>query len=395
MKFRMSDMTSSTRLLVAGGLVTAGLLIAVACGTNVFRRPVQSRVSQTALANGPAPDPVANGITVVTYNTHLFKGSSAEVGFFFRNVGQNIKHFFSHEGSLGRPTAPLVFDDDNRARLIADKIKTSGADIVGLQEVWSGRRQQWFCRELASVYPYSFYPAHPRLALRTTSGLVLLSRYRLTDLSFSEFSRKARPFFHEENWASKGVVTATVEAYPGGPTFQIGISHACTDAGGSSQPNIRQLASQTTTNHTGPAIMMGDLNVRDDREEGKGEYATMRGIFATVGAIDAYLKVHGTDPGNACTVNKKGNLLHRLFTTKMRVEDANVRLDYVFVRESGAGWRLKPEKAEVIRDWKYPVAASDLDGHPHMSAPKGVSHTIPMDLSDHYPVKITFSVQRQ
>lgn len=395
MKFRISDMTSSTRLLVAGGLVTAAFLLALVLGTNVFRRPVQSRVSQTALANGPAPDPVANGITVMTYNTHLFKGSSAEVGFFFRNLVQNIKHFFSHERLPGSHIAPLVFDDDNRARLIADKIKSSGADIVALQEVWSGRRQQWFCTELASVYPYSCYPTHPRLAMRTTSGLVLLSKYKLTDPSFSGFSHKGRPFFHEENWASKGVLTATFEAYPGGPTFQIGISHACTDAGGSSQPNIRQLASQTTANHTGPAIMMGDLNVSDDRNEGKGEYATMRGIFATVGAIDAYLEVHGTDPANACTVNKKENLLHRLFTTTTRVEDANVRLDYVFVRESSAGWRLKPEKAEVIRDWKYPAAVSDLDGNPHMSALKDVSHTIPMDLSDHYPVKITFSVQRR
>jgi endonuclease/exonuclease/phosphatase family metal-dependent hydrolase len=415
MKIRMSDMTSSTRLLVAAGLVTAGLLLAVALGTSVCRRLLQSRASQTAIANGPALDPVANGITVVTYNTHLFKGSSSEVGFFFRNVAQNIKHFFSREGLLGlftgqyhrKRTAPIVFDDDNRARLIADKIRASGADIVGLQEVWSYRRQQWFCRELASAYPYCYNPAHPRLALRTTSGLVLLSRYKLTDLKFSAFPRKGRPFFHDENWASKGVVTATVEARPDGPTFRIGISHACTDAGGSAQPNIRQIASQTTTNHTGPAIMMGDLNVLDDRGEGKGEYATMRGIFAAIDAIDAYLKVHGADAENACTVNKKENLLHRLFTTKTSVEDANVRLDYVFVRESGAGWRLKPEKAEVIRDWKYPVAAFHKYGHPHMSAPIDAPHsqdrttglhepeTILMDMSDHYPVKITFSVQRQ
>jgi len=225
---------------------------------------------------------------------------------------------------------------------------------------------------------------------------VLLSRYKLTDLKFSAFSRKGRPYFHDENWASKGVVTATVEAWPDGPTFRIGISHACTDAGGSAQPNIRQLASQTTTNHTGPAIMMGDLNVHDDRGEGKGEYATMRDIFAAIDANEAYLKVHGADAKNGSMVNKKENLLRRLFSTETSVEDTNVRgVDYVFVRESDAGWRLTPEKAEVISDWKYPAAASKLYGHPHMSAPKGVSRTILIDLSDHYPVKVAFSAQRQ
>lgn len=414
-KIRLFDTIRSKRLLVAAGLVTAGLVLAVAFGTSLRRRPVQIQPSQTALANGDALDPVANGITVLTYNTHLFKDSSAEVGFFFSNVAQNVKHFFFQKGFLGlftgqygrKRTAPLVFDDDNRARLIADRIRASGADIVGLQEVWSYRRQQWFCRELASVYPYCFYPPHPRWALRTTSGLVLLSKYRLTDVSFSAFPREGRPFFHDENWASKGVVTATVEACPGGPTFRIGISHACTDAGGPSQPNIRQLASQTTANHTGPAIMMGDLNVRDDRGEGRGEYATMTGIFAAVGAIDSYLQVHGADTKNAYTVDKEENLLHLLFTTRRRVQDAKVRLDYVFVREPGAGWRLTPGQAEVIRDWTYPVAAFDLDGHPHRSAPEGAPHnqnstarlqepdTIQMDLSDHYPVKIAFRVQKQ
>jgi len=370
MKFRMSQIMSPARLLVAGRFVAAGLLLAVALGTNVFRRPVQSRVSQTALAKGPAPDPLANGITVVTYNTHLFKGSSSEVGFFFRNVTQNIKHFFSHEGL--RCTAPIVFDDDNRARLIADKIKTSGADIVGLQEVWSYRRQQWFCRELASVYPYSCYPTHPRLALRTTSGLVLLSRYRLTDLSFSGFSHKGRPFFHDENWATKGVVTATVEAWPGGPTFRIGISHACTDAGGSSQPNIRQLASQTTTNHTGPAIMMGDLNVH------RSKYGIMDQLFRKAGAVDAYVEVHGTGEGGE-TIDWVENRLMQYFWPGANVTDPDCddRIDYVYVKPAGAGLRLVPTEAHVDRGGKYGDNS--------------------MDLSDHYPlfVKFRFEAQRR
>jgi len=356
--------TRSDTALAIRRLATAGLLLVAALATSACHRPQPYQPSRTSLATGSALDPVANGITVLAYNTHLFKGSSAQVGVVFKNVWGDIARLFSsREGLLGLLTgeyydkrnAPLVFNDDARADLIVARVTASGADIVGLQEVWSYRRQQWFAREFAPAYPYCYYPPHPRLDPRTTSGLLLLSKYRLTDVGFTAFPRRTN-IADEEFWARKGVITATVEPWAGGPTFRVGITHACTDVGGEEQPNIHQLVSGTIAGHGGPAIMMGDLNVPHPSRQGEIEYSTMRGIFAKAGAIDAYLKVHGAVDESAFTVNKEQNLLWQLFTPDRRVKGTNTCLDYVFVKESGAGLTLRTEKAEVIRDWTYQLA---------------------------------------
>ncbi len=66
------------------------------------------------------------------------------------------------------------------------------------------------------------------------------------------------------------------------------------------------------------------------------------------------------------------NLLHRLFNPPKRGEPGAPKcIDYVFVKESGRGLELTPVKAEVIQDWKEIL-----------------------DLSDHYPVAVTFQVTR-
>jgi len=347
-------------------------------------------VMKFSLRAGPPLDPIANGITVLTYNTHLFKDSPAQkVGGPVKEAVEDVVRFFSsHEGFVGLFTGehydkrqhPLVFDDDNRARLIAARIRASGADIVGLQEVWAPAMQEWFRRALGDLYPYSWHPPIPELNLINTSGLVILSKYQLTRLEFSPFPRGDRGISDEDKFARKGVITATVEPWPGGPGVRLGISHATCDMGGEQQPDIQQIASRTAEGHEGPTIMMGDFNVHRDK------YPTMQGIFEKIGAIDAYLKVRGTVDENAYSINLEKNLLDQVFTPDRRVEGKGDRLDYVFVKESGAGLALTPEKAEVIRDWNYPVQvgwwrdvwagkwASDyvavrafqLNGHPHL-----------------------------
>ncbi len=55
------------------------------------------------------------------------------------------------------------------------------------------------------------------------------------------------------------------------------------------------------------------------------------------------------------------------------------RLDYVYFKGSGGGLTLVPTEARVLRDWKYMDEACDPP--------------IETDLSDHYPLLVTFSIE--
>jgi endonuclease/exonuclease/phosphatase family metal-dependent hydrolase len=358
-------------------------------------------------------DPLRRGITVLTYNTHLFGASSAEVGDWLKN---DLPRFF--EGTLHERTDPLVFEDDKRARLIVERIRNSGADIVGLQEVWASRRQGWFCDQLGDIYPYRYHPPEvafdPRILQiirgspaglvnsamgiissgKTTSGLVLLSKYKLKNVAFTPFpSRSLKDIGDEEFWAKKGVVTATVELWDGGPTFRLGVSHACTDVGGLQQPDMRQIAQLTcggsgngeSGGRNSPAIMMGDFNVNGVQP---AMYDLMKSHFQQAGAMDAFKQVYPEIKDDSDkTANVWDNLLYRLFNPrKVKSSRAPDILDYVFFRKSGGGLSVTPVEAEVLRDWSYKtnrgwwqdvfadkwsssyvaVVSFQLNGHPHL-----------------------------
>ncbi|MFC2172798.1 RICIN domain-containing protein [Acidobacteriota bacterium] len=328
------------------------------------------------LADQPAAklDPYKNGITVLTYNTHLFKGSSAE-------SGRWLTMAFT-----GKELKRIVFDDDPRAKHIVNRIKESGADIVALQEVWEYDRQRWFRNMLKGVYPYTYLVSEKqgrwqdlmskdfyKEAIKTSSGQFLVSKYRLSDLSFSPFPRERGS--EHDSYATKGIISATV-VLPNGQTFRLGATHACTNVGGKDMADIKDLVNTTVGNRKSPAIMMGDLNVPklSKRSEAYPHYAglydQMKNIFKTKDAIDAYRKIHGDSEKNAYTVSWNDNKLHQKFSDNKAAPRC---LDYIFVREGGDGWQLIPQSAEVIRNWTY--------GSPDT-----------MDLSDHYPLKVKFRV---
>lgn len=335
-------------------LTSLTLTLAVVIGTLLadVGRAVAAPASQA-----PAP----KSITVLTYNTHLFKDSSADY------VGQKFS----------KSPKPIVFDDDNRRKHIAAHIGKCGADIVALQEVWAYKWQDSVIKELRKAYPYSYRAKGIegrfdwdwswdviREVGKTSSGLVLLSKYKLKDAQFHPFPDK-RSKKDNEGWATKGVITATVEPWPGGPTFRVGITHACTDAGGSGQPDIQDLVAKTVGTHQSPAIMMGDLNVNETSKP--GDYERMQTIFGKFGATDAYVKVHRKKPGlpddGSFTANGRSNLLYRIFSSG---QHAPTRLDYVFVKESGPRLTLIPEKADVIRNWTYPVRSFTFTAKKHI-----------------------------
>jgi endonuclease/exonuclease/phosphatase family metal-dependent hydrolase len=320
----------------------------------------------------PQPKPESIGyITVLTYNTHLFKGSRAQW--------------------LGVPSSAIkikffIFDDGKRQKQIEKNIRKCGAEIVALQEVWADHRQKRFCNELKDVYPYHFVAPQSEgiIDLLTTGylntcGLVLLSKYKfIGEPKFEEFDRsKFTKKLEAERLARKGVITATVELRPGGPTIRVGISQTATGHG-MEMVDSEKIAEETTRGKTGgsvidsPAIMMGDFNVH------ASSYEDLTKKFKKFGAVDAYREVHPDIGENDYTIDRQKNVLHQKFFPKSAdpMIDSD-RIDYVFVKKSGGGLELKPVEAEVIHDWKYQHTRKKL-----------------FDLSDHYPVKVKFEVTR-
>ena len=138
--------------------------------------------------------------------------------------------------------------------------------------------------------------------------------------------------------------------------------------------DIRIIRDRTVVDEDGPpAIMMGDFNIHRDI------YGIMNELFGKAGAVDAYIEVHGSDIGGE-TGDLGNNELAQHFCPGDEeycdpINHPPDRVDYVYVRQSGAGLRLVPTEAEVFRDWKYFTGAGDY-----------------WDLSDHYPLFVKFEI---
>ncbi|UCG49217.1 MAG: endonuclease/exonuclease/phosphatase family protein [Phycisphaerales bacterium] len=154
-------------------------------------------------------------LTVLTYNTHLFRGVNPVIG-----------------------DRMPQYEDETRRQYIAGEVAASGADIVALQEVWGHPWQQWFAQTLNGVYPHAAYEYSgcdtyvPTGLDSLSNGVLLLSKWPLSSPKFERFPTffpscaivevEAHP--ECENWANKGVLTATANV--GGTPVRIGISHA-------------------------------------------------------------------------------------------------------------------------------------------------------------------------
>ncbi len=131
--------------------------------------------------------------------------------------------------------------------------------------------------------------------------------------------------------------------------------------------NMKMIRDETLQGYDSPAIMMGDFNVHASK------YAIMDELFRKAGAVDAYVEVHGSGR-DGYSVDWYANHLHQYFVS---TQSGPARIDYVYVKQLGAGTRLVPTQAAVLRDWKYssPSAGGDM-----------------MDLSDHYPLIVKFEL---
>jgi len=208
-------------------IIAIAAIILAAADTADAASPSEEMESPPKTADaGLLAEPIE--FTVLTYNTHLFYGSAAD------DVCE-----LCNELLLKLGYSPLcdendfLFEDETRAESIAGKIAACGADIVALQEVWAPFKQQWFAQTLSGVYPHAYFVDSSCGSYffgtdTLSNGVVLLSKWPLTLSGFTEFPTFSPSCFvweSCENWANKGLLTATADI--GGP-IRIGVSHALT-----------------------------------------------------------------------------------------------------------------------------------------------------------------------
>jgi endonuclease/exonuclease/phosphatase family metal-dependent hydrolase len=279
--------------------------------------------------------PTIPRLRLLSYNTHLMADSFISDG--------------SDAGRAFKIMDRTDFEDEPRRERIVRYAMESLADIVSLQEVWANRWEKWFVERLSSAYQFSYLGENSIAG--TTSGLVLLSKYPLSDYSFAVF-HSASGF---EALANKGALCCVADI-PTIGSLRIGTTHTYGYAK-DIEVLVRRTVLETPAHRDMATIMFGDLNMHWTSEN---EYKTMRRIFANAGegiypATDAWIDLHGTgttpDP---FTISMRANRLAQLFSPE-RDTEGDDRIDF-FWNKPGKDWALTPVRAEVPRNLSYESA---------------------------------------
>ncbi len=331
-------------------LLLSMLFLVSGCGWDSLNNP-DFQLEKRSIVD----DNAVMSFKVLTYNTHIFKDSNAEIGAWYTDQ-------------------TIVFEDDKRKELIAQRIIDTDADIVALQEVWALDNLAWFKNRLKSVYPHSYYPPETTThvfdpdfyvdKIKNEPGLIILSKWEMKDMVFEEYNN----LNGEDNYSKKGVSTANVKL-PGIDSYvRVSITHCGTDVGGDHLPNITQLVNATNRDTRYPYIMTGDFNAHSN------DYPIMETIFDTINANDAYRELYDVIDEDDFTVYKYINTLNQYFSSGTGTEGSGDRLDYIYYTNHDSGYQIKPVYGKVFQDWEY-------------NSSKGQ-----MDLSDHFPVLVEFAV---
>ena len=161
--------------------------------------------------------------------------------------------------SLYKPTKYI----NERLKYIPNEIIKANSDIVGFQEIYNKHHQEYVINELKSEYPYHFLKNGARL--KFDSGLMLLSKYPITDGTFHPFNENS---FDEKIFVNKGFLTCDIFIKDFG---KINFINTHLTSGGTLQEQdskkivkirdtqITQIH-ETVLNNNSPSIILGDFN---------------------------------------------------------------------------------------------------------------------------------------
>jgi exonuclease III len=316
-------------------------------------------------------------LSTLGYNTHLF--------------GENL---ISKIGGT-------FYQDDLRSQIIQTKINSSGADTVGLVEVWSNTLATNIINGVREVYPYSYRPPVDTSILNLKPmghGLLLLSKYPLSEQNFYHYNNLSG----FDDFSLKGILTAKAELpnpSAGGNPIKVRFFLTHTQAAYTNNSyetirlaNIGQLADTVRDYQTGraynkdtdiPIFTFGDFNVIAEIQatgEQTSEYQKMMNFFEEVQLTDSYRKLHGNFnqfPGYTYFsdgVNQPNKLITKFASTDAK-DKVHQRLDYIFYSQKGSAITVTPTEAQVLGGYTYPDGGED------------------MDLSDHEPLWGKFNLE--
>ncbi|RGB31621.1 Endonuclease/exonuclease/phosphatase [Rhizophagus diaphanus] len=282
---------------------------------------------------------------------------------------------------------------DQRMEAIADNLAHSDYEIVCLQEVWVYKNFEGIKSKAKKRFPYArFYNSGV-----FGTGLVILSRYPIVDVSFYPYRLNGMPikFTHGDWYVSKGVASAVVD-HPVAGLIEVFNTH--THAGYGSKKNDAYLGHRvsqgweisnllkSSASRGRNVIAMGDFN--SDPETLVHKLITTHGQMtdawqsqhpSTPASISTTSINHNTsttfDPNNA--IIQKGYTSNSPLNTwskrsvKQAVRDryAGQRIDFVFYRKTSRFWC---SGSRVVFTEKIPEF--------------GVSY------SDHFGVEATFTL---
>lgn len=313
-------------------------------------------------------DEPTDEIKIMTYNTHLFAHSTAEIPFW-----EN-----------------LTYDDDYRRNKIVERIGEISPDIVALEEVWATSNLDSISNDLKHIYPYNYktptFPLDPKIG----NGLLLLSKFPITSKDKIKFTNVTG----EDGWSRKGALKSSLKLF-GDQQIEVVITHLSSNKQ-DYVSNVDQIMKMFFGNNERlmPALLMGDFNMGWE-----DNYKKLKNIVKEKGLVDIFEGINGEftekDIPKYYTTNNQDNGLDKIF--RPTAADGPDRLDYVFYANSRhSKFNLRPQELAVDHEsWKYnhtdriecvPVGTT--------TRCRSLPDIINMDLSDHYPTFVTIKVDR-
>jgi exonuclease III len=338
-------------------------------------------------------------LSVLTYNTHLF-GDLAVY-----KIIQPFKH--------------ILYKDDDRSDQLKDYLNQAArpADLIALQEIWSGAYANNIKHLKGPNYP-SFYARNPHHGEFNRSGLCLLaaqgtafldqghynfiSNCNIDGFNVQDYPAGKIPIIpppYKKEITSKGYVCVTCQltnqfngSIPQSQPIKIGVfnTHMITNAGTHHKSakccfeTIRNaINSFASQNRSAAILLMGDLNVaweKDPTTDDEYSQYVVDVLKNECGLIDAYVELEKNTPGY--TINGNTNLLWQHFNSfnSSPCSPPNCpeeRIDYVFYKSSlDSTVQLSPTKAEIVSGNN--LLKVTKDGY--------------LDVSDHYPLFVEFQL---
>ena len=310
----------------------------------------------------------SNNIKIMTYNTHLFAHSAAEIPFW-----EN-----------------LTYDDDYRRDRMIEKIRDTNPDIISLEEVWATTNLNSISKDLKNIYPYSYKTPTSAVDPKIGNGLLLLSKFPISLTEKIKFTNLTE----NDDWSRKGALKARLNIF-GNQYIEV-ISTHLSSYSVDYISNVSQILTQMfkEDDRPFPALLMGDFNMGWEEN-----YNKLKEMVGSKGLVDTFVGIHGEfsqkDIPKYYTTNNQINGLDKVF--RPEATGGADRLDYVFYANSNrSNCSLSPIDLTVDHEgWKYNhIDRIECFPTGTTTTCRNLPDIVNMDISDHYPTFVTIKVNR-